>query len=252
MCDTMGEVRIRSVRSIGGIGLTWGTRYLFSEEFISPLAQPLLSLPGSCFLVLTQSTEAITTQWATCSLACAYFGIPSMCHHCWSYWITSCFYWDRTKDHRLLLLCLDRFQLFLSLTTTWVVPFFWHLSFTVGAATYTHSLMLQFQSKISDHLLFTVAFWLIPSVCSLGLTLILLYLASRSTFPSHFQHLKTTRRIWIGVPLLTAALATPPDLFCQFVASSPLSALLELAIYVASWVHFVNAPSCSVPSQLTS
>src|SRR5438105_9808777 len=54
----LGEVRIRSVRILIGLGLTWFTRYWFSEESISPLAKPFLTLPLDSYFVRTQSMEA--------------------------------------------------------------------------------------------------------------------------------------------------------------------------------------------------
>lgn len=243
----MGEVRIRSVRSMSGLVGTWGTRSLFPEELISPLAKPFLPLPWSSFLVLTQSTEAFPTYVATSPLACSYYVFPSLGHHCWSYWITSFFSWDRTKYHRFLLLCMYRYHFFLSLTPMWVVPLFWHLSYVVGAAQSTHSLLIQLQSKIYDHLMLTVAFWFIPSVCSLALTLFLICLATGLLVPLLLPHLTNHRLFGIGVPLLTAAIAQPPDCGIQIVASSPLSALVQLALSVASMVHFRSLVVVSRP-----
>ncbi|TMW83937.1 hypothetical protein EJD97_000406, partial (mitochondrion) [Solanum chilense] len=61
----LGEVRIRSVRVLIGLGLTWFTRYWFPEELISPLAKPFLTLPLDSYFVRTQSTEAFPTYVAT-------------------------------------------------------------------------------------------------------------------------------------------------------------------------------------------
>ncbi|KAK9982669.1 hypothetical protein SO802_035397, partial [Lithocarpus litseifolius] len=72
----LGEVRIRSVRILIGLGLTWFTRYWFPEELISPLAKPLLTLPFDSYFVCTQSTEAFPTYVATSSIACSYFVFP--------------------------------------------------------------------------------------------------------------------------------------------------------------------------------
>ena len=47
----LGEVRIRSVRILIGLGLTWFTRYWFPEELISPLAKPFLTLPFDSYFV---------------------------------------------------------------------------------------------------------------------------------------------------------------------------------------------------------
>lgn len=40
-----------------------------------------------------------------------------------------------------------------------------------------------------------------------------------------------------GFPLLTAALSTPPDIWCQIVARFLISLIIELAIFVASIVE---------------
>ena len=76
----LGEVRIRSVRILIGLGLTWFTRYWFPEELISPLAKPFLTLPLDSYFVRTQSTEASPTYVATSPIACSYFVFPLISH----------------------------------------------------------------------------------------------------------------------------------------------------------------------------
>uniref|UniRef100_A0A803NCT8 ATP synthase subunit alpha, mitochondrial n=1 Tax=Chenopodium quinoa TaxID=63459 RepID=A0A803NCT8_CHEQI len=71
-----GEVRIRFVRILIGLGLTWFTRYWFPEELIFPLAKPFLTLPLDSYFVRTQLTEAFPTYVATSSIACSYFVFP--------------------------------------------------------------------------------------------------------------------------------------------------------------------------------
>ncbi|GJW58973.1 hypothetical protein Tco_0105704 [Tanacetum coccineum] len=66
----LGEVRIRSVRILIGLCLTWFTRYWFPEELISLLAKSflILTLPLDSYFVRTQSTEASPTYlllWGT-------------------------------------------------------------------------------------------------------------------------------------------------------------------------------------------
>lgn len=91
--------------------------------------------------------------------------------------------------------------------------------------------MIKLQPKIYDHIMFTVRISFIPSVCS-QVPVILIRLpeprreASVETFTSN-------RRFFMVFPLITAALSTPPDLWCQIVARFPLSFLIELAISVA-------------------
>lgn len=85
----LGEVRIRSVRILIGLGLTWFTRYWFPEELISPLAKPflILTLPLDSYFVRTQSTEASPTYLATSSIACSYFVFPLISHQIWCFLI---------------------------------------------------------------------------------------------------------------------------------------------------------------------
>ncbi|CAN8222089.1 unnamed protein product, partial [Cochlearia groenlandica] len=45
------------------------------------------------------------------------------------------------------------------------------------------------------------------------------------------------RRFLMVFPLLTAALSTPPDIWCQIVARFLISLIIELAIFVASIVQ---------------
>ncbi|MFS7904389.1 putative sec-independent periplasmic protein translocase TatC [Helianthus anomalus] len=114
----LGEVRIRSVRILIGLGLTWFTRYWFPEELISPLAKPflILTLPLDSYFVRTQSTEASPTHLATSSIACSYFVFPLISHQIWCFLIPSCYGEQRTKYNRFLHLSGSRFSLFLFLT----------------------------------------------------------------------------------------------------------------------------------------
>ncbi|OIW04900.1 hypothetical protein TanjilG_23903 [Lupinus angustifolius] len=45
------------------------------------------------------------------------------------------------------------------------------------------------------------------------------------------------RRFLMVFPLLTAALSTPPDIWCQIVAPFLISSIIELTIFVASIVQ---------------
>jgi hypothetical protein len=51
------EVRIRYIRILIGLGLTWFARYWFPEESISPLAKPFLTIHSDSYFVRTQSTD---------------------------------------------------------------------------------------------------------------------------------------------------------------------------------------------------
>jgi Sec-independent protein secretion pathway component TatC len=161
----LGEVRIRSVRILIGLGLTWFTRYWFPEESISPLAKPFLTLPLDSYFVRTQSTEAPPTYVATSSIACSYFVFPLISHQIWCFSIPSCYGEQRQKYNRFLHLSGSRFSLFLFLTPPRVVPNVWHFPYFVGA-TSTNSLMIKLQPKIYEYIMLTVRILFIPSVCS--------------------------------------------------------------------------------------
>ncbi|KAH0777466.1 hypothetical protein KY290_008877 [Solanum tuberosum] len=79
-------------------------------------------------------------------------------------------------------------------------------------ATSTNSLMIKLQPKIYDHSL--------PEPRGLSVETSTNY-----------------RRFLMVFPLLTAALSTPPDIWCQIVAPFLISLIIELAIFVASIVQ---------------
>lgn len=161
----LGEVRIRSVRILIGLGLTWFTRYWFPEELIFPFAKPFLSLPLDSYFVRTQSTEAFPTYVATSAIACSYFVFPLISHHFWCFLIPSCYEEQRTKYKRLCLASGVCFLLFLFFILYRVVPNVWHFPYFVSS-TSTNSLMIQLQPKIYDHIMLTLRLSFIPSVCS--------------------------------------------------------------------------------------
>lgn len=226
-----GEVQIRGVRLLIGLGLTWFTRYWFPEELISLLAKPFLTLPLDSYFVRTQSTEASPTYVATSPIACSYFVFPLISYQIWCFSIPSCYGEQRTKYNRFLHLSGSRFFLFLFLTPPRVVPNVWHFPYFVGA-TSTDSLMIKLQPKIYDHIMLTLRISFIPSVCS-QVPVIVICLPE----PRGLSVLTNNRRFLMVFPLLTAALSTPPDIWCQIVASFLLSSIIELALYVASIVQ---------------
>nr|UHJ18901.1 Sec-independent protein translocase [Aragoa abietina] len=229
----LGEVRIRSVRILIGLGLTWFTRYWFPEELISPLAKPFLTLPFDSYFVRTQSTEAFPTYVATSSIACSYFVFPLISHQIWCFLIPSCYGEQRRKYNRFLHLSGSRFSLFLFLTLPRVVPNVWHFPYFMGE-TSTNSLMIKLQPKIYDHIMLTVRISFIPSVCSQVPVIVICLLEPRGL---SVETSTNNRRFLMVFPLLTAALSTPPDIWCQIVARFLISLIIELAIFVASIVQ---------------
>ncbi|KAK6117475.1 hypothetical protein DH2020_048802 [Rehmannia glutinosa] len=227
------EVRIRSVRILIGLGLTWFTRYWFPEELISPLAKPFLTLPFDSYFVRTQSTEAFPTYVATSSIACSYFVFPLISHQIWCFLIPSCYGEQRRKYNRFLHLSGSRFSLFLFLTLPRVVPNVWHFPYFMGE-TSTNSLMIKLQPKIYDHIMLTVRISFIPSVCSQVPVIVIRLLEPRGL---SVETSTNNRRFLMVFPLLTAALSTPPDIWCQIFARFLISLIIELAIFVASIVQ---------------
>ncbi|XBJ03050.1 hypothetical protein VPH35_022296 [Triticum aestivum] len=193
----LGEVRIRSVRILIGLGLTWFTRYWFPEESISPLAKPFITLPLDSYFVCTQSTD--------------------------------CYGEQRQKYNRILHLSGSRFSLFLLLTPPRVVPNVWHFPYFVGA-TSTNSLMIKLQPKIYDYIMLTVRILFIPSVCSQVPVIVICLPEPRGLSVETFT---SNRRFLMVFPLFTAALSTPPDIWCQTVAPFLIYSIIEFAIFVA-------------------
>nr|YP_010426615.1 transport membrane protein [Scutellaria franchetiana]USM11302.1 transport membrane protein [Scutellaria franchetiana] len=229
----LGEVRIRSVRILIGLGLTWFTRYWFPEELISPLAKPFITLPFDSYFVRTQSTEAFPTYVATSSIACSYFVFPLISHQIWCFLIPSCYGEQRRKYNRFLHLSGSRFSLLLFLTLPRVVPNVWHFPYFMGE-TSTNSLMIKLQPKIYDHIMLTVRISFIPSVCSQVPVIVIRLLEPRGL---SVETSTNNRRFLMVLELLTAALSTPPDIWCQIVARFLISFIIELAIFVASIVQ---------------
>lgn len=90
--------------------------------------------------------------------------------------------------------------------------------------------MIKLQPKIYDHIMFTVRISFIPSVCS-QVPFIVIRLPEKT--PLSVETFTSNRRFLMVFPLITAALSTPPDIWCQIVARFPIDFLIELAISVA-------------------
>ncbi|CAL5185209.1 unnamed protein product [Lathyrus oleraceus] len=114
-----------------------------------------------------------------------------------------------------------------------VVPNVWYFLYFVGA-TSTNSLMIKLQPKIYDHIMLTVRISFIPSVCSQVPVIVICLPEPRGLSVETFTN---NRRFLMVFPLLTAALSTPPDIWCQIVARFLISSIIELTIFVASIVQ---------------
>uniref|UniRef100_A0A0D2ZXB5 Uncharacterized protein n=1 Tax=Brassica oleracea var. oleracea TaxID=109376 RepID=A0A0D2ZXB5_BRAOL len=80
----------------------------------------------------------------------------------------------------------------------------------------------------------TVRISFIPSVCSQVPVIVICLPEPRGLSLETFTN---NRRFLMVFPLLTAALSTPPDNWCQIVARFLISLIIELAIFVASIVQ---------------
>lgn len=94
--------------------------------------------------------------------------------------------------------------------------------------------MIKLQPKIYDHIMLTVRISFIPSVCSQVPVIVIRLPELRGLSVETFTN---NRRFLMVFPLLTAALSTPPDIWCQIVALFLISSIIELAIFVASIVQ---------------
>jgi len=94
--------------------------------------------------------------------------------------------------------------------------------------------MIKLQPKIYDYIMLTVRISFIPSVCSQVPVIVIRLLEPRGLSVETFTN---NRRFLMVFALLTAALSTPPDIWCQIVARFLISSIIELAIFVASIVQ---------------
>ena len=94
--------------------------------------------------------------------------------------------------------------------------------------------MIKLQPKIYDYIMLTIRILFIPSVCSQVPVIVI-----RLPEPRGLSVETSTNnlRFLMVFPLLTAALFTPPDIWCQIVARFLISLIIELAIFVASIVQ---------------
>ncbi|KAI3920922.1 hypothetical protein MKW92_003550 [Papaver armeniacum] len=214
----LGEVRIRFMWTSFGLGMTWFTCYWFSEEFIFLLAKPFLTLNSDSHFVCIQLTEALSTYLATASIACAYFVFPLLSYQLWSFLIPSCYEEQRMKYNRVFRLSAFSFAFFLCLTFSYVVPNIWHFLYSMGA-TSTNLLMIKLEPKIYDYIMLTLRISLISSICSQVPVLLISLLEQKALSVESFTN---NRRYLMLFSLFTAALSTPPDIWCQIVACSVL------------------------------
>ncbi|KAF3625008.1 hypothetical protein FXO38_29963 [Capsicum annuum] len=98
----------------------------------------------------------------------------------------------------------------------------------------TNSLMIKLEAKIYDHIMLTLRISFIPSICS-QVPVIVIHLPEPRDLSVKTS---TNSRCFLMVFLLvTAAISTPLDIWCQIVAPFLISLIIELAIFVASIVQ---------------
>nr|YP_006234337.1 Sec-independent protein translocase protein [Phlegmariurus squarrosus]AEV55707.1 Sec-independent protein translocase protein [Phlegmariurus squarrosus] len=224
------EVRIRFFRILICFSLTWFTCYWFPEEFIYFPAKPFPTLPYlDPSFIRTQSTEASSTYVTTSLILCFYFLFPFFSYQIWCFLIPSCYEERRKQYNKLFYLSGFCFFLFRSVTFVWVVPNVWHFSYELST-TSTNLLIIKLQPKIFDYIMLTVRIFFISSIRSQVPVIVICLLESKSF------SVKTcikNRRFFLIFSLLTAAFFTPPDIWCQIVAFSPIYLMIELTIFYA-------------------
>ena len=94
--------------------------------------------------------------------------------------------------------------------------------------------MIKLQPKIYDYIMLTVCILFIPSECSQVLVIVICLPELRGLSIETFTN---NRHVLMVFSLFTAALSTPPDIWCQIVACFLISSIIELAIFVASIVQ---------------
>lgn len=188
-----------------------------------------MTLPLDSHFVCTQLTEALSTYLATSSIACFYFVFPLISYQIWSLLVPISSGKQRTIYNRFLHLSASFFSLFLFLTPPWVVPNVWDFLYFVSE-TSTNSLMIKLQPKIYDHIMLTVCILFIPSICSQIPVIVICLPEPRSL---SVETLTNNRCFLMVFTLFTAALSTPPDIWCQIIAPFLISSIIELVIFVA-------------------
>jgi Sec-independent protein secretion pathway component TatC len=90
--------------------------------------------------------------------------------------------------------------------------------------------MIKLQPRIYDYIMFTLRILFIPSVCS---QVPVIVICLPKGWGLSVEIFTSNRRFLMVFPLITAALSTPPDIWCQIVAPLLLYSIIELAIFVA-------------------
>lgn len=205
----MEEPRICVFRILIRFSFTRVTSYLFSEELILSLAKPLPH--DDFFFICTRLTEALSTYVTTFFTLGSYFAFPRLIHSIWCSLILSCYERVREESEKLFYPSGFRLSFFSLVTFVWVVLNVRHFLSFFNRATSTNLLIIKSQPKVSDYIMLTVRTLFIPSICFQVPAMVICLLESRAI---SFQICLNNRRISMVRLLLTAALFTPPDIWC--------------------------------------
>lgn len=221
------EFRIRFLWMFFCFIITLITSYIYSQEFIYLLSKPLLYLiiNNHEYFICTHITEAFSAYIFISFFCTLCFCVPYFYYQFWCFFIPSCYKSQRSFYNHITFLSTLCFLCIFYLTYIYLIPNLWYFFYNFNQAS---ELSFQLQPKIFDYLLFVVHFLTISIMISQIPIFMICLIQARIV---NLSFLIQSRRIFLFLSMLIAALLSPPEIWCQFVTFVFLFGMIELAIF---------------------
>jgi sec-independent protein translocase protein TatC len=211
--------------------ITCGTCYWFSEDLLFLLVAPYLKISKTSFFICTQITESLNTYIAISVIVGIFFCIPYIVYQFWSFFIPSYTITQRYTCRNIIFLSGITFFFVLIITFIWIMPNIWLFLYKLSNTESEAQLfIIKLQPKIYDFSMLTLQVLFITIICS---QIPVILICSIQYKLISINVILKSRKSFLLISLLFAALITPPDIWYQLVTWFYISILIELAIFTA-------------------
>ncbi|HEX8222399.1 MAG TPA: twin-arginine translocase subunit TatC [Allosphingosinicella sp.] len=225
------ELRRRLIWSFLALAVAFGISFYFAGEIFAFLVQPLIDGfgRGEGRLVYTKLYEAFFTEVRVAFFAAFFLAFPVIAIQLWAFVAPGLYAKEKRAFLPFLLATPVLFLAGAALAYYVVMPL--AIRFLLGWEGQIEGIQQEALPAMGEYLSFVMHF-----ILAFGISFllpILLILMERAGLVTRDQ-LKRGRRYAIVVAFVIAAVATPPDVFSQFMLAIPLILLYELSL-IAIW-----------------
>lgn len=230
--DHLIELRRRLILCFLALAVMTGICYLFRDQILGLLIQPLAKMMGEDSthrLIYTSLTEAFFTALKLSFLSALFLTLPFILIQIWKFVAPGLYQREQGAFLPFLVATPVLFLIGALLVYFFVMPAAWGFFLGFQTSAGETVLPIQLEARIGDYLNLIIAL-----IFAFGMSFqlpVLLLLLARVGFLSA-QDLSSRRKYAIVIAFVIAAVMTPPDVFSQVMLAIPLIGLYELSIFL--------------------